>query len=390
MEKLTDRGISKLSPTGKQRIVFDSEVPGFGVRITPAGVKAFVLDYRIGGRQRRYTIGRCDDWAVEKARRRARELRREVDLDRDPQQERDDIRAEPTVADLCDQFERELLPKRRDSTAASYRSLIGQLIRPHLGKGKVSALTHRDVDAFHRGIAEATPYRANRALAVLSRIISKLAIPEHRADNPCRGIERAGEEKRVRYASADEIRRLSEALTRSTFPDMANAVRLLLLTGARRGELLRATWAQFDLQRGTWSKPAAATKQRRVHVVPLSAPARQLLSTMQKEATTPELFPGDPEWRLRKCWSAACAEAHINDLRVHDLRHAFASILASSGASLPLIGSLLGHSTPVTTARYAHLLDDPLRAAADRVGAFIEAASEGKQAKVAKLRRRGE
>jgi integrase len=387
MDRLSNRGISKLATTGKQYIVFDSEVPGLGVRVTAAGVKAFVLDYRISGRQRRYTIGRCDDWSTEKARLHARKLRRDIDLGQDPQQVRNDERAEPTISDLCDAFEKELLPKRRASTAKSYRSIIAQAIRPSLGKIKISSLGQRDVDVWHSKLSEKTPYRANRALAVLSRIVNKLAIPQYRSDNPCRGVERSAEEKRARYASTDEIRRLSQALTQSEFADMSNAVRLLLLTGARRGEVLHAAWTQFDLQSGTWSKPASATKQKRAHVVPLSAPVRQLLTSMSENPNSDLLFPGDNEWRLRKCWRDACSAAKISGLRLHDLRHSFASVLASGGASLPLIGSLLGHSTPVTTARYSHLFDDPQRAAVERVGAFVQGAIEDKPAKINKLRR---
>ena len=162
---------------------------------------------------------------------------------------------------------------------------------------------------------------------------------------------------------------------------MANVFRLLLLTGSRRSEVLFAKWDQFDLAAGVWRKPPAATKQKREHIIPLSAPARQLLDRLYRErADSPWVFPGrngKPRQDTKYVWVRLCKRAGIHGLRTHDLRHSHASHLVSAGFSLPVIGSLLGHATPTTTARYAHLLDDVQRQAVERVGAIISGAPSG-------------
>jgi integrase len=230
----------------------------------------------------------------------------------------------------------------------------------------------------------------------LSKIFSLALTRWHyRTDgsNPCKGIERYQEERRERYLTPDELQRLLRALTEHTNKQSANIVRLLLMTGARRGEVLSATWGQVDLDRGIWTKPSAHTKQKRRHVVPLSAPAKALLESMKPGAPSEPLFPSprdveSSQGDLKRFWHTVCKTAGIQAVRVHDLRHSFASYLASAGASLPLIGDLLGHTQPGTTARYAHLLDDPKRKAADTVGAIISAAETGEQgAEIVPLKR---
>jgi integrase len=198
-----------------------------------------------------------------------------------------------------------------------------------------------------------------------------------RPDNPVRGVARNQEQKRKRYLSADELDRLTRALAEYSNQEVANVFRLALLTGARRGEVQAAKWEQFDLGRGTWTKPGATTKQKTDHQVPLSAPARQLLSEIyeQQAARMAFVFPGPgPRGHrtgLKRHWARICKTAGITGLRIHDLRHSYASMLAGAGFSLPTIGALLGHSQPATTARYAHLAHDPLREATERVGAII-------------------
>ncbi len=213
-----------------------------------------------------------------------------------------------------------------------------------------------------------------------------------RADNPCRGIEKAPEHRRERFLSPAEIARLSEVLAAHPEKNSANAVRLLLLTGARRGEVLSAMWDQFDLQAAVWLKPHRSTKQKRNHRLPLSAPAVAFLTEMRVEADQENvrrirdglkpilwLFPAaggaeGHQTELKHFWAAVTAKAGIEGVRVHDLRHTYASILASSGLSLPVIGALLGHTQAATTHRYAHLLDDPLRAATELAATVITGA----------------
>ena len=386
-EKLTDQMVRVLVPPASgNRVSYDSEVRGFGVRSTAAGARSFVLNYRAGGRERRITIGSSPDWTVKAARERAKALKQRIDIGEDPMAERRAARAAPTMNDLADRFEAEHLTKRRASTARDYASILRLHVRPQLGTMRVMDVRHSDVERLHSTIAKEAPYRANRTAAVLSKMMALAVKWEMRPDNPVRGIERKPEARRERYLTPAEITRLSAVLLAHPERASANAVRLLLLTGARRGEVLSATWDQFDLSVGVWVKPAASTKQGKLHRVPLSGAAVALLVEMRREADaqavmlrpgarpSPFLFPGmagKPLQEIKRFWAAVTNAANLKDVRVHDLRHTFASILASAGLSLPIIGALLGHTQAATTSRYSHLMDDPLRAATERVGAIV-------------------
>lgn len=390
-KKITDRLVKEIeAPETGNRITYDTDIKGFGVRFTAACAKAFILNYRAGGRERRYTIGAYPDWSVAAAREEAKELKRRIDRGEDPMGERHNERAAPTVKDLADRYTEEHLPKKRPSSRQDDQAMLDQIILPRLGKFKVADVRHADIDRLHREVTKRAPYRANRSAALLSKMFSLAVKWEMRADNPAKGIERNHEEKRTRYLLGDELVRLTAALAEHPEQTSANAVRLLLLTGARRGEVLSATWDQFDVEAGVWIKPSAHTKQKSEHRVPLSAPAMQLLSDMKATAAGDCLFPGKspdvPLTEIKHFWAAICRTADIKDCRIHDLRHTYASILASAGLSLPVIGALLGHTQPNTTARYSHLFDDPLRQATERVGAVVTAAGNAKTAEVVKLR----
>jgi integrase len=357
----------------------DTLVRGFGIRVTAAGARSFTLNYRrkADGRQRRLTIGTFPDWTTVQAREEAKRLKRAIDNGGDPVGEQEGIRTAPTIADLCQRFIADYLPRKRATTQRVYGQQIAADILPALGEAKVAAVSHGDVDQWHHRLSKRGPTHANRTLAVLSKMFSLAVRWQMRPDNPCRGIERNQEHKRQRYLTAEEMTRLATALTELSDQNAANAVRLLLLTGARRGELLAARWADFDLKAGSWTKPGASTKQKVEHRVPLSAPACQLLHEMRVQAGDKAvyLFParnGGHRSHIDSAWIALRIAAGVPDLRLHDLRHSFASMLASSGFSLPLIGTLLGHSTPVTTARYAHLFDSVQRTAVERVGALVK------------------
>jgi integrase len=389
--KFTDKDVRDLpSPATGNRIYFDPDVKGFGVRVTPAGAKAFILNYRADGRQRRITIGSFPDWKVAAARDHAKALKRQIDVGEDPMQVRHDERAAPTVKELTERYLAEGIGQKRARTIVEEKSLINQLIIPKLGRLRANAVRRVEVETFHREISASTPTRANRALSLLARIFTVSVGWGILTENPCKGIEKNQEDRRERYLTPAELGRLMAALASHRNKSSANAVRLLLLTGARRGEVLSATWGQFDLDSGVWSKPAASTKQNKLHRVPLSDAARTLLNDMQAAAKAelaksrkldpeakinPALFPGsrdrEQQGDLKKFWASLCASAKIEGVRVHDLRHSYASYLASAGLSLPIIGALLGHSQPSTTQRYAHLLDDPLRAATDKVGTIV-------------------
>jgi integrase len=259
----------------------------------------------------------------------------------------------------------------------------------------VRGITFDDIETIHTSM-KATPYRANRVLALLSKMFSLASTRWQKwtglENNPARGIRRYPEESRQRYLSPDELGLLAKVLSEHRDQRSANAVRLLILTGARKTEVLRASWQQIDLERGTWTKPAHFTKQNREHRLPLSAAALKLLQEMKENASSDFLFPGEtpdqPMGDLKKFWRNVCRAADLAGVRLHDLRHSHASILASAGISLPMIGALLGHTQVTTTKRYSHLFDDPLRAAADRVGNLFDAVSNGNQGDVVDLKKR--
>jgi integrase len=386
-QRLTDASVKRLrAPRAGNKITYDSDVAGFGIRVTAAGARSFAFNYRTrSGRERRHTIGGYPDWRTTGAREEARRLRRLVDEGGDPLADIEAERDAPTVAELCDRFELEHLPRKRPGTATDYRRMLRNHIRPHFGQhAKVADVDFSHIDALHRKISKAGyKHRANRVVAVLSKMFALAIRWKLRPDNPCKGIEKNQEGKRKRYLSGDELVRLTTALAEHPDRQAANIVRMLLLTGARRGEVLAAKWDDIDLGTGTWTKPASTTKQAADHVAPLSAPARQLLSDIAAKGGDSRLseyvFPGHAtaghRTTIKRNWRWIIKAAGITGLRIHDLRHSFASQLASGGASLPLIGALLGHSSPVTTHRYAHLYDDPQRAAVERVGAVVEAAT---------------
>jgi integrase len=377
--RLTDRIVKGLPvPAKGNRIYYDDAVRGLGTRVTAAGARSFVLNYRrkADGRERRFTIGSYPAWSTAAAREEARRLRREVDGGGDPVGALEESRGAATVADLAERFLREYLPRKAPLTQRGYRQQIAVDILPAIGRMKVAGISYADIDALHRAItARGSSTHANRVLALLSRMFS-LAIKWgwREGSNPAKGVERNAEHKRHRYLTGAELGRLTAALAALPDQGAANAVRLLLLTGARRGELLAARWADLDLEAGVWTKPGNTTKQRTVHRVPLSAAAVQLLAAMKAQADSEWLFPGRAtphRLDLDDAWGVLRKAAGIPDAHLHDLRHTYASVLASSGLSLPVIGALLGHVNTQTTSRYAHLLDDPLRAATERASAVI-------------------
>ena len=244
-------------PARGNKVTYDDAVKGFGIRVTAAGARAFVLNYRrkADGRERRITIGSYPDWGAAAARDEAKRLKREIDGGADPVGELEISRGAPTVADLCARFLEDHLPRVRPATQRDYHQQVSVDILPALGRMKVAAVTHADVDAFHRKISARAPTHANRVLACLSKMFSLSVRWGWRTDNPCKGVERNQESKRHRYLTGAELGRLTEALAELRDQGAANAVRLLLLTGARRGELLAAKWADFDLDAGIWTKP---------------------------------------------------------------------------------------------------------------------------------------
>jgi integrase len=391
--RLTDAICRKLAPPAKgNQIFYDGH--GFGLRVTAGGARSFILSYRTReGRARRLTIGDLGAWTVATARAEAAELRRQIDQGGDPLGELQDERNAEMVTDLADRFLAEHGTRLRPKSLLDYHRLIKRHIRPALGRHKVKSVTFTDIDRLHRRISETAPYQANRCLALLS-VMFALAVRWHmRADNPCVGVARNKEHSRERYLTGDELARLLAALDGYRDQHTAAIFKLLLLTGARRGEVLSMRWKDVDLGTGTWTKPHSRTKQKERHTVPLSAAARTILAKLAAKKPDPSgfIFPAGrgangPQRTIEKPWKTICQAAGITGLRVHDLRHSYAAQLASAGIGLHVIGGLLGHRKPATTARYTHLTDRALREATERVGTII---TGGPSAEVLPLTKRG-
>ncbi len=393
--KLTKRTVESIMPADQDILVWDEALPGFGVRVKPSGVRSYVVQYRNRktSASKRMTLGQHGPlMTFDQAKKQARLILADAVRGADPVAERQAARQAPTMADLAaDYLERHAIPKKRPNSVRNDRAMLQNIILPKLGRKKVVAITRRDIESIHVAMRD-RPYQANRVLALLSKMFNLAISWQWRTDNPAKGMERYDEDKRDRYLTDDELRRLCDVLDRSPNQRAANAIRLQLLTGARLGEVLKAEWTEIDFDRGVWTKPSHHTKRKRTQHLPLGPQALTLLSAM-REASAPEppfLFPGDapgkPLQEIKKFWRSTMNEAGIAHYRRHDNRHTFASHLVSGGLSLEIIGRLLGHTNPGTTKRYAHLADDPLRAAASRFGDKIEGLRSGKEAEIVPMR----
>ncbi|MDA1129788.1 MAG: tyrosine-type recombinase/integrase, partial [Chloroflexi bacterium] len=390
-QKLTKSAIEKLVAADADYVVWDAELPGFGVRVKPSGVKSYVVQYRNRktGASRRKTIGQHGPLLTfHQARERGRITLADALNGNDPIADDRAIRAAPTMKELAaDYLEYHAIPKKRPRSVENDRSMIDRIILPRLGSKKVNAVQSREIHAMH-GAMKNTPHQANRVLALTSKMFSLAMKWGWRSDNPVKGIERYQEERRERWLSDDELTRLLTVLSEHPNQRATNAVRFQLLTGARIGEVLSAHWSEVDLERGVWTKPSHHTKQKRTEHLPLSAPALALLAEMQDRADITEqyLFPGNapdkPLQGIKKFWRNVTKQAGLQDYRLHDNRHTHASHLVSSGLSLEIVGRLLGHTNPLTTKRYAHLADDPLRAAAERFGSKMDSLGKAQKAKI--------
>ncbi|HAU28672.1 MAG TPA: site-specific integrase [Rhodospirillaceae bacterium] len=375
MAKLTKKLIEATTASPKDQIIFDDELPRFGVRIKPSGAKSYVLRYRVHGRSRSYTIAPCSVMVPDTARKRARELLGDIERGHDPAEVRQSKRNAPTVDMLAaDYIERHAMPNKRERSRKADEAMLELHIRPALGKIKVADVSRRDIEKLHISLQD-TPYQANRVLALLSKMFSLAVAWGWRADNPVRGVPKYQEEKRERWLDDKELAILMAALEEHSESASAAAIRFLILTGARRSEVLNAEWNQFDLERAVWIKSSHHTKQKKAHYVPLSPAALEVLHGRQiANQAQPSLFvfPGrgtdKPQQELKKFWNKILTETKLKNLRLHDLRHTYASHLVSSGVSLPIVGQLLGHTQSQTTHRYAHLADAPLRQATALMG----------------------
>jgi integrase len=365
----------------------DPKATGFGIRSYEGGSKSFFIDYRLAGRQRRYTIGPYPRWSAEAARERAKELRRGIDKGEDPAGDKRARRTAPTIQDLIDRYSADHLPKK---------ALVGPRLRDEqkmlaeigdrLGKHtKVTDIHGGDIADMHRRITESgRPVRANRVLAIASKMFSLALVPKAgetlawrnaALGNPVKGVAHNREEARERFFSQAELTAISDALARYR-GGAADCVRLIMLTGCRPLEAMKAEWSEFDNEPGFWVKPSAHTKARKVHKLPLNPAAIELVERLRKDRKSKWVFPGDKPGAhltvLSRVWEFVRKQTGLGaDARLYDLRHSFASVGAGGGLSLHVIGKLLGHSQSKTTERYAHLASDVLREATEKIGKVI-------------------
>ncbi|MDP1577901.1 MAG: site-specific integrase, partial [Cypionkella sp.] len=324
----------------------------------------------------------------------AKDLRREIDEGRDPLGERGQLREAPRFSDMIDRYLAEHVPHLAKTNASDQRSMLTKLVAPHWGSKLVTEITPHDVAKLLNIIAKGrarpskekpnnrgrklqgakpTPIRANRVGEVLRKMFTLAVGWGWRTDNPASAFKKRIENERERFLSQEEIGKLAGALDVAADQRAAGIIRLCMLTGSRVGEVRQARFEQFNLELGSWSKPAATTKQRKIHRIPISADVAAIVRQRQLSVPKgiPWLFPGDtpgqPVKEIRRFWINIQKQAKLPDVRIHDLRHTFASLLVSGGASLEMIGKLLGHSQMQTTQRYAHLMDSPLRAGVDAV-----------------------
>lgn len=372
--RLTKNSVDNLRTDAAESIFWDESLPGFGVRVKTSGVKSYVVQYRNRqtGRSRRKTLGKHGPhMSLYQARELAKGYLSDVVRGGDPVAEFKAVRSSPSVRELADQYmSHHAIPKKRPRSVNNDRSMLKRIILPEIGNHKIFEVEYSDIQALHNSL-KSTPYQANRVLSLVSKMFELSIKWKLRRDNPAKGIEKFHEEKRHRWLSNEELKKLTKALDEHPNQIAANAIRLQLLTGARIGEVLSAKWADFNLERGVWIKPSHHTKQKRTEHLPLSGAAKELL-ILHREATDLEsdfVFPGrlagKPIVDLKRFWRSVMASAGIDNYRIHDNRHTHASQLVSSGMSLAIVGRLLGHTNPMTTQRYAHLADDPLREAAE-------------------------
>ena len=408
-ERLTERAIKALkAPKRGERFIWDSELTGFAIKVFaptkahPYGARTFVLSYWLNGSESRFRIGSWPDWSVTAARDEAKAVRQRIDRGEDPASQRRERREAPTMADLAERYRREHLPRKSKQSRHDDGVMIGHILREIGTDRRVADVHHGDIVALHRAITDSGhPVLANRTVACASRMFSLSLKPmagenkpwrDQAQGNPCKGIERNPEQAKERFLSPAEIAAVVEGLDAYGRTAAADCIRLVMLTGCRPGEAMLATWSQFDAQPGFWIKPSSHTKQRKEHRLPLSAPALQLVADIRArrgevaadDYVFPGQRPGQPLQQLRTCWDAVCEHASLTEVRIYDLRHTFAATGAGGGLSLPLIGRLLGHTQHRTTMRYAHLADDPLRDAAEKIASAITKA--GKGGKVVRLR----
>ena len=393
--KLTKRAVESQTPGGRDIILWDSDMKGFGCKVTPKGKRVYFAYYRTrDGQQRRPTIGVHGTITCEQAREIARQWLADASSGGDPSARRKAGKESPTVAELMDRcLARHFEVYNRPRSVEEARRNIRLHVLPAIGNKKVTAVTRADIERIHHRLRN-RPGAANKVLALLSKSFNLAEAWGLRpgGTNPCRHIDKYPDRKRERFLSTEEFTRLGEALagaerTRTELSSVINAIRLLVFTGCRLSEILTLRWEHVDFERSHLRLPESKTGAK---VVPLGAPALEVLNSIERQQDNPFVIhgtnPGAHLVNLQKPWRRIRRRAKLDGLRLHDLRHSFASAGAAAGLSLPIIGKMLGHTRAATTQRYAHLAADPVKQAVETVTANIAAAMKGKSAEVVELR----
>ena len=379
--KLTKRYMDGLATPEKELFLWDKSLPGFGLRVRPSGLKTYQLQYRdCEGRSYRITLGRHSVLGLDEARRVARQKMATALLGEDPAKQKSAVRREPKFAELAERYLREHAEvyKKSRSVHGDMR-LLEKVILPRLGAEPVAGITRADIAALHYSLVR-TPVQANRALALLSKMFNLAEVWELRRDgtNPCRHLRKYPEQRRQRYLSTLELIRLGDVLSAAEADgteaqEAILAIRLILLTGARHNEILTLRWQDVNTERGILALPDSKTGRKDIM---LAAPTAQLLDAASRTASSPWVVPGRNPARhffsLSGPWLRLRLAAGIPDVRIHDLRHTFASTAVGLGLGLPLLAGLLGQTQLATTERYAHLDLDPRRQAAEAVAGQLD------------------
>ncbi len=378
--KINKRNVDAIRGDGSDRFYWDADLPGFGLRVRASGRKYFVAQFRANGRLRRMTLGPHGAVTPEAARRRAMAVISEAKGGGDPTAQRDADRKAATMKVLGEQFLEEYVSVHcKPRTAYEYRRSAELFIEPKIGARKVTEIQRSDIAELHHSMRK-TPYQANRTLGVLSKMFNLAEMWGMRPDgsNPCLHIKRYKEEKRERFLSAEEFSRLGRVLDEmledgSETRSAVAALRLLMLTGCRLSEIQKLRWEHVDLEANELRLPDTKTGGR---AVPLAPSAVRLLAGLPRDEENPWVIagrkPGSHRTDLQHPWRHIRARAGLDGVRIHDLRHSFASRALALGEGLPMIGKLLGHTQVQTTARYAHLARDTVKASAARIGDSID------------------
>jgi integrase len=396
MPKLTKRIVESAEPSEKDILLHDSELRGFRCKVTPKGKRVYLCYYRTKeGRQRQPAIGEHGAITCEQARDIAKEWLGIVYKGGDPSQERQAARKTLTLAEFADKYLREYGKLKKASSIREDERLWRLHILPVLGKLPLSTITRNDILRLHSSMS-ASPVAANRAVAMLSKAFN-LAIEWgnlKNAINPASKIKKYKEQSRERFLSSAELAMLGDVLRqceaeRVELPSVILAIRLLVFTGCRRNEILKLQWKWIDFEHGKIDFPDSKTCKKSVYLNP---PALELLKNVERVEGNPFVCVGRDGSKhlvnIQKAWTRIRKRAGLDDVRLHDLRHSFASVGAAGGLSLLMIGKLLGHKEQGTTEKYAHLIGDPMKEASDLIGNRIAAAMAGNQAEVIELRKK--